>query len=1213
MCPVVRFGIVPRVGLLPASACGLSWAHGPSSSSVRAGLPGRRGKDVFPKGRSLQLQGLRLTIGSIHHSPLILLLLLSGQCPNPGPRHPCGVCARNVGQEWAYLCSGCQLWIHRACSNITSRAVYHGYRGSWRCRTCIAQASPPSPPPPTPLLPPTPPDAPSASVQGHFLQFNTNGILNSHQQLNDLLQRHNILIACIQESKLTPTSKLDQFQNFATVRRDRLTGGGGGLITLIRHDVDYIEVDSSHLFPGDTFTEHLAVEVELDGAKLMVVNVYVPPVSSTAGFIPNLTHLFSITRDVLVMGDFNAHDARWYSQTQDAGAARRGASICDALDAGELMCINGDSHTRAPQNGPLTSPDLTFTNPHLGINARWEPIVTMNSDHLPIIVDLDGWFSAPPYSGPSSYTNYRKADWTEFTRETEQQFNLEQPPTSAEQGEKVFRRILLNATRRNVPKGKVTNFTPGLTPQIRRLIRQRDEIRTTNPSDPRIPHLDNQIERDTNLNLQQHWRKELESCSISRCSGKLWRTIQRYSGKRSFRDPNQPIAFGGRRHSNRRIIANKFAKQFARPVPHRQNPATRRLIRHIRAKHRLNHNAMPFTPDQVKGVLRESGSSTAPSPDGLTILQLKNLGPLGLRYLCKLFNLSYAHSRLPSIWKHAILLPLLKPGKPRDQGSSYRPISLLCPASKVLERLMLRLIAPHFQLSNTQHGFRTGRSTTTALLPLTHQIAAGFNQTLPPCRTVAMAVDFSKAFDTVDHTALLRMIHESSMSANTVRWLCTYLRGRTASCHYSGERSSRVTIHVGVPQGSVLSPMLFNAYVSSYPHTAELCTSYADDFTASASHPDVGVATASLAAHARDVSAWADERKLQISAQKSTVTLFTSQTQQGSFHPQVPLNGTMLPLDQNPKILGVTFDPHFHFHKHVEALVAKAKQSLSILKALTGTNWGQQKETIVATFKALIDSTFMYAAPIWFPNASESSIGKLQTIQNSALRIATGCHMMSKIDHLHTEARILKVKEHLEMLCAQFLASCLHPLHPSYPIVTADSGPRRKKETLQTRCLPDVAGFMHGGVVLDVGTARGEIHTTAVRRSIEAREVNQVLGVQAPDINQEERELPRITRRTLAQMRSGYCSSLEDYRSRIGLSNTSICPCCRQEEHTVRHVFRCPDHPTTLEPLDLWLRPVRAAEFLRTLPFFDLPEAARPPPEPPPQQSPTPRQDGTTG
>ena len=84
------------------------------------------------------------------------------------------------------------------------------------------------------------------------------------------------------------------------------------------------------------------------------------------------------------------------------------------------------------------------------------------------------------------------------------------------------------------------------------------------------------------------------------------------------------------------------------------------------------------------------------------------------------------------------------------------------------------------------------------------------------------------------------------------------------------------------------------------------------------------------------------------------------------------------------------------------------------------------------------------------PNTRSCSLGKLQTIQNYALRIATGCIMMTPIDHLHTEAKILKVDEHLKMLCSQHLATCLQPNHVSFPTVTADSGPRRKKESLQT-------------------------------------------------------------------------------------------------------------------------------------------------------------------
>ena len=200
---------------------------------------------------------------------------------------------------------------------------------------------------------------------------------------------------------------------------------------------------------------------------------------------------------------------------------------------------------------------------------------------------------------------------------------------------------------------------------------------------------------------------------------------------------------------------------------------------------------------------------------------------------------------------------------------------------------------------------------------------------------------------------------------------------------------------------------------------------------------------------------------------------------------------------------------------------------------------------------------------------------------------------------------MLTVREHLEMLCCQFLTTCLQPSHPSYPIVTADPGPRNMKKTLLRCYRQQVEDHMEeDGTVVDAAAARSEIHSAAVVRSIEAKAPNRVLGTPAPAIDPEEEQLQRKTRRTLSQLRSGFCPSLEDYRHRIGLSESGICPCCRREEHTVQHVFECPDHPTDLRPLDLWLRPVSAAEFLRTLPFFDLPEEERPPPEPPPPTPP---------
>ena len=151
--------------------------------------------------------------------------------------------------------------------------------------------------------------------------------------------------------------------------------------------------------------------------------------------------------------------------------------------------------------------------------------------------------------------------------------------------------------------------------------------------------------------------------------------------------------------------------------------------------------------------------------------------------------MSSQQASLLAIRNYVIILPFLKPGIPKTQGASYRHISLLCPASKVLEKLMLQRIAPHPRLAETQLGFHAGDSTTTALPPMVQHTANDFNWCSPPRRTVIIAVDFSKAFDTVKHTALLRSLSRSTLDSNTIQWLRNYLRGRTVSCNYS-ERES---------------------------------------------------------------------------------------------------------------------------------------------------------------------------------------------------------------------------------------------------------------------------------------------------------------------------------------------------------------------------------------------------------------------------------------
>ena len=224
--------------------------------------------------------------------------------------------------------------------------------------------------------------------------------------------------------------------------------------------------------------------------------------------------------------------------------------------------------------------------------------------------------------------------------------------------------------------------------------------------------------------------------------------------------------------------------------------------------------AESFTSDQVIRAIKSCKSSRAYGADSLSIFHLKNLGPLATEHLTALYNDSLKSCRLSSIWKTSLVIPIPKPGKDSSQGTSYRPISLLCPAANVLEALILSSINVFLSPAKYQYGFIPRHSTTSALLQLTTDIETGINQRKPPHRTVCVAIDLTAAFDTVSHGTLISKIAGLSLPPAITRWLSRYLRGRQAATSVRGTNYSTKIVRTGVPQGSKLSPSLFNYYIA---------------------------------------------------------------------------------------------------------------------------------------------------------------------------------------------------------------------------------------------------------------------------------------------------------------------------------------------------------------------------------------------------------------
>ena len=155
-------------------------------------------------------------------------------------------------------------------------------------------------------------------------------------------------------------------------------------------------------------------------------------------------------------------------------------------------------------------------------------------------------------------------------------------------------------------------------------------------------------------------------------------------------------------------------------------------------------------------------------------------------------------------------------------------------------------------------------------------------------------------------------------------------------------------------------------------------------------------------------------------------------------------------MTTHPKVLGLTLDPKLTYIIHINNIAAQAHNPLQIIKALTSTGRGKRKETLMATYKAVMRRPLVYATSIWSPLASSTRINKLQDMQNAALRTATGCTQDTNLQHLHDETLILPIDEHLQLHASQYKQNTQHPSHPIHKHTNYFNTPRLKKTPFLT-------------------------------------------------------------------------------------------------------------------------------------------------------------------
>ena len=194
------------------------------------------------------------------------------------------------------------------------------------------------------------------------------------------------------------------------------------------------------------------------------------------------------------------------------------------------------------------------------------------------------------------------------------------------------------------------------------------------------------------------------------------------------------------------------------------------------------------------------------------------------------------------------------------------------------------------------------------------------------------------------------------------------------------------------------------------------------------------------------VFAWTKQNNLLLNPDKITCTLFTPDPAEYTSNLDLTINNKALPMATHPKVLRLTLDPKLTYSTHIHNISVQAHKPLQIIKALTATGWGKQKETLMATYKAVMTPALEYASSVRSPIASSTSINKLQVMQNAALRTATGCSQDTNIQHLHDETLTLPIHEHLQFHASQYKQKTQHPSHPLHKHTTYFNTPRLKNK-----------------------------------------------------------------------------------------------------------------------------------------------------------------------
>ena len=847
---------------------------------------------------------------------------------------------------------------------------------------------------------------------------------------------HSFTVIGISETWLNDTNKNCYSVNgYNHIGQCRGVRPGGGVSLYVKNSLSYS--CRSELNRNETHIECIFIELSKSETGLIkdtvIGMIYRPPNQDIYKFNESLAEILQILKQenklIYLMGDFNIN-------LLDLERHLPSSEYLDSLYSYSLFPLI-TKPTRITHS-TSTLIDNIFLNDISLINTINGILFSEISDHFPIFTVVSNALLVNKTTVRKgrifSSSNMKKFKDDLRSRNWNEVMNCSNGPVAFD----LFYKNYCDHYDRSFPiqtiKSNYSNKKPWLSQGLKNSIKRKNKLYIKQLRNPTELNKDNYkiYKRELNRTLRIAERSHYEKLLLEnkKNSKKLWSILKDViNQKKAVNTPKQFI-INDKMETSHEIIANTFNKYFtnigndlAEKIPETETDP----VAYIKSPIPESIYLSDVDCDEVVKIIKSLKNASA-GYDGVHANIVKESYPLYIEPLVHVLNLSIRQGFFPNSMKVAKVIPLYKSGDAM-KITNYRPVSILPLFSKILERLMynrlMSFINKHKVLYKYQFGFRKNYSANMALILLVDKITSAIEKGEI---VLGVFLDFQKAFDTVNHSILLQKLFKYGIRGTAYLWLQDYIRQRQQFVSFINTESSKTTIKCGVPQGSILGPLLFLLYINDLANTSQslMPMLFADDTNIFLSGRSLQDMVNTMNNELQKVVEWLKANKLSLNVKKTHFMVFRSHRRDLNTNCNLQINGVTIEKVDHTKFLGVVIDSLLSWQKHVSHVKGKIARGLGIIcRAKKNLN----PDSLLTLYYSIIYPHLIYCVEVW-GNACAVHITSLFKLQKKAVKMIRSVPVRHPSDPLFREMKLLKLSQIHSLFTLIFIFKFLTNLLP---------------------------------------------------------------------------------------------------------------------------------------------------------------------------------------